>query len=297
MKKKWVTVTSCRICSSNQLTEILDLGNQPPANSLYSSSESPPMKIPLRTLFCNDCKSLQLGESVNPEFLFGKYLWVTGTSRTAFKYSKLFAERALKKITSDDPFIVEIASNDGTFLKEFKRNNCEVLGIDPAKNIAKLAISEGIPTEIEFFNKDIADYILKYRRPADIAIARNVIPHVKEIHSVIYGLKTLISTNGVGVIEFHDSSLLLQEIQYDYIYHEHLFYFTLYSIQNLLKQYDLYVFDVERSPISGGSWVIFFSSTKKDKSERLERAEKLEDENKINHLKSSYIKQIPLINF
>ena len=83
-------------------------------------------------------------------------------------------------------------------------------------------------------------------------------------------MKTLISTNGVGVIEFHDSSLLLQEIQYDYIYHEHLFYFTLYSIQNLLKQYDLYVFDVERSPISGGSWVIFFSSTKKVRKEIIE---------------------------
>ena len=168
------------------------------------------------------------------------------------------------------------------FLQEFKKHDSEVLGIDPAKNIAEIANSNGIATQADFFTKEVAENVLKSWRTADIAIARNVIPHVKEIHSVIRGIKTLINTRGVGIIEFHDSSLLLKELQYDYIYHEHLFYFTLQSIQNLLIQHGLYAFDVDRSPISGGSWVIYFCSQEKQKSEMLLHAEKSENQQRVN---------------
>ena len=286
MNQIWESISNCRICDSTQLSEILDLGEQPPANSLYSSGEKPPPRIPLRTLFCNQCCCVQLGESVNPEYLFGKYLWVTGTSRTASEYSQVFAKRALKKTESANPFVVEVASNDGTFLKEFQTRNCEVLGIDPAQNIAKVANSNGIPTQAEFFTIDVAKKITNTRRVADIAIARNVIPHVKEIHSVIEGLRALIGETGVGIIEFHDSSLLLKELQYDYIYHEHLFYFTLQSIQNLLNKHNLFAFDVDRSPISGGSWVIYFSSSAREKSENLVTAEATEKKQEINQLEN-----------
>ena len=282
MNQVWESISTCRICDSDLLSEVLDLGAQPPANSLYPPNETPPPRIPLRALFCNKCGCVQLGESVNPEYLFGKYLWVTGTSRTATEYSQRFAQRALQKIKTQQPFVVEVASNDGTFLQEFKKQNSEVLGIDPAKNIAELANSNGIPTHADFFTQEVAENVLKSWRTADIAIARNVIPHVKEIHSVIRGIKTLINTTGVGIIEFHDSSLLLKELQYDYIYHEHLFYFTLQSIQNLLIQHGLYAFDVNRSPISGGSWVIYFCSQEKQKSEMLLHAEKSENQHRVN---------------
>ncbi len=282
MKQIWESISTCRICDSDLLSEVLDLGAQPPANSLYPPNETPPPRIPLRALFCNKCGCVQLGESVNPEYLFGRYLWVTGTSRTATEYSQQFAHRALQKTKTQQPFVVEVASNDGTFLQEFKKQNSEVLGIDPAKNIAELANSNGIPTQADFFTNEVAENVLKSWRTADIAIARNVIPHVKEIHSVISGIKTLINTTGVGIIEFHDSSLLLKELQYDYIYHEHLFYFTLQSIQNLLIQYGLYAFDVDRSPISGGSWVIYFCSQEKQKSEMLLQAEKSENQHRVN---------------
>ena len=286
MNQIWESISTCRICDSDFLSEVLDLGAQPPANSLYPPNETPPPRIPLRALFCNKCGCVQLGESVNPEYLFGKYLWVTGTSRTATEYSQRFAQRALQKIKTQQPFVVEVASNDGTFLQEFKKQNSEVLGIDPAKNIAELANSNGIPTQADFFTQEVAENVLKSWRTADIAIARNVIPHVKEIHSVIRGIKTLINTTGVGIIEFHDSSLLLKELQYDYIYHEHLFYFTLQSIQNLLIQHGLYAFDVNRSPISGGSWVIYFCSQEKQKSEMLLHAEKSENQHRVNQYQS-----------
>ena len=286
MNQVWESISTCRICDSDLLSEVLDLGAQPPANSLYPPNETPPPRIPLRALFCNKCGCVQLGESVNPEYLFGKYLWVTGTSRTATEYSQRFAQRALQKIKTQQPFVVEVASNDGTFLQEFKKQNSEVLGIDPAKNIAELANSNGIPTQADFFTQEVAENVLKSWRTADIAIARNVIPHVKEIHSVIRGIKTLINTTGVGIIEFHDSSLLLKELQYDYIYHEHLFYFTLQSIQNLLIQHGLYAFDVDRSPISGGSWVIYFCSQEKQKSEMLLHAEKSENQHRVNQYQS-----------
>ena len=282
MNQIWESISTCRICDSDFLSKVLDLGAQPPANSLYPPNETPPPRIPLRALFCNKCGCVQLGESVNPEYLFGNYLWVTGTSRTATEYSQRFAQRALQKIKTQQPFVVEVASNDGTFLQEFKKQNSEVLGIDPAKNIAELANSNGIPTQADFFTQEVAENVLKSWRTADIAIARNVIPHVKEIHSVIRGIKTLINTTGVGIIEFHDSSLLLKELQYDYIYHEHLFYFTLQSIQNLLIQHGLYAFDVDRSPISGGSWVIYFCSQEKQKSEMLLHAEKSENQYRVN---------------
>jgi len=286
MNQIWESISICRICDSNHLSEVLDLGSQPPANSLYPPNETPPPRIPLRAFFCKNCGCVQLGESVNPEYLFGKYLWVTGTSRTATEYSQRFAQRALQKKNTHKPFVVEVASNDGTFLQEFKKENSDVLGIDPAKNIAELANSNGIPTQAKFFTKGVAEDVLKSWRTVDIAIARNVIPHVKEIHSVISGIKTLISEKGVGIIEFHDSSLLLKELQYDYIYHEHLFYFTLQSIQNLLIQHELYAFDVDRSPISGGSWVVYFSSEEKQKSRMLLKAEESENKYRVNQYES-----------
>ena len=286
MNQIWESISKCRICDSDHLSDVLDLGAQPPANSLYPPGETPPPRIPLRALFCNNCCCLQLGESVNPDYLFRKYLWVTGTSRTASKYSYLFAKRALDKIESEKPFVVEVASNDGTFLRGFQIQNCEVLGVDPAKNIAEVANSNGIPTQADFFTKEVAENIIRSRRVADVVIARNVIPHVKGIHSVIGGLKTIMGKGGVGIIEFHDSSLLLKELQYDYIYHEHLFYFTLLSMQNLLNQHELYAFDIDSSPISGGSWVIYFSSAEKQKSEKLIKAEESENKNQVNQLKS-----------
>ncbi len=284
MSEIYETIECCRICGSDNIEEVLNLGEQPPANSLYRSDEKRPPDVPLRLMYCQKCSTVQLGEDVDPEYLFGEYLWVTGTSATAEQYSHEFAKKALSQVVEHNksPYIVEIASNDGTFLKRFIEKGCKVLGIDPAKNIAELAVKNGIPTKAEFFTLDLAERLVEKEGKADIVFARNVIPHVKEIHSVIGGINTLINEGGVGIIEVHNAGLILEELHYDYIYHEHLFYYTLKTISGLIERYGLHVFDVMLSPISGGSWVIYFSKNKKEKTKELIKHEKKELENNIN---------------
>ena len=284
MSEIYETIECCRICGSDNIEEVLDLGEQPPANSLYRSDEKRPPDVPLRLMYCQKCSTVQLGEDVDPEYLFGEYLWVTGTSATAEQYSHEFAKKALSQVVDQNksPYIVEIASNDGTFLKRFIEKGCKVLGIDPAKNIAELAVKNGIPTKADFFTLDLAERLVEKEGKADIVFARNVIPHVKEIHSVIGGINTLINEGGVGIIEVHNAGLILEELHYDYIYHEHLFYYTLKTISGLIERYGLHVFDVMLSPISGGSWVIYFSKNKKEKTKELIKYEKQELENNIN---------------
>ena len=284
MSEIYETIECCRICGSDNIEEVLDLGEQPPANSLYRSDEKRPPDVPLRLMYCQKCSTVQLGEDVDPEYLFGEYLWVTGTSATAEQYSHEFAKKALSQVVDQNksPYIVEIASNDGTFLKRFIEKGCKVLGIDPAKNIAELAVKNGIPTKADFFTLDLAERLVEKEGKADIVFARNVIPHVKEIHSVMGGISTLINEDGVGIIEVHNAGLILEELHYDYIYHEHLFYYTLKTISGLIERYGLHVFDVMLSPISGGSWVIYFSKNKKEKTKELIKYEKQELENNIN---------------
>ena len=284
MSEIYETIKCCRICGSDNIEEALNLGEQPPANSLYRSDEKRPPDVPLRLMYCQKCSTVQLGEDVDPEYLFGEYLWVTGTSATAEQYSHEFAKKALSQVVDQNksPYIVEIASNDGTFLKRFIEKGCKVLGIDPAKNIAELAVKNGIPTKADFFTLDLANRLAEKEGKADIVFARNVIPHVKEIHSVIGGINTLINEGGVGIIEVHNAGLILEELHYDYIYHEHLFYYTLKTISGLIERYGLHVFDVMLSPISGGSWVIYFSKNKKEKTKELIKHEKKELENNIN---------------
>ena len=284
MIKIYETIQSCRICSSKNIQEILDLGVQPPANSLYKSNNDAPPGVPLRIMYCHDCSTVQLGEDVDPEYLFSRYLWVTGTSGKAIEYSYVFLKKALSQLDEKNikPFVVEIASNDGTFLKRFIENGSKVLGIDPAKNIAQLANNDGVPTNANFFTVELAQQIAFDEGEADIIIARNVIPHVKKIHSVIEGMHALLKDKGTGIIEFHNAGLILDKLHYDYIYHEHLFYFTLKTIEGLINKHNMYVYDIMHSPISGGSWVVYFSKIKKTKSQALSDIEKLEIEKNLN---------------
>lgn len=278
------TSSSCRICHSNSLHEIIDLGDHPPANSLYEEESTPPPCVPLRLMFCNFCGTVQLSGTVDPMFLFSKYFWVTGTSKTALEHSRDFANLALRHCMIDNPHVIEIASNDGTFLRSFQEKNCKVLGIDPAENLARLASDSGIPTIPAFFDLDFAKDFVSEKPPGDLVVARNVIPHVKEIHSVIEGISTILAPDGVGIIEFHDTKLILDELQYDYIYHEHLYYFTLHSIEHLLKKHGLHIYDLTHSPISGGSHVIFFSKTPKTKTKEALLAFEQEKVSGVNDL-------------
>tara|TARA_B100000029_G_scaffold485697_2_gene539288 strand:- start:883 stop:1941 length:1059 start_codon:yes stop_codon:yes gene_type:complete len=202
-----------------------------------------------------------LTETVAPELLFKKYVWVTGTSEGARSYSELFCERLSARCQSDSLFVVEVASNDGTFLKRFTERGDRVLGVDPAQNIAQIAQEDGIPTVADFFGQKIAAQIVERDGAADAVFARNVIPHVADANDVVAGMAMCLKEKGTGAIEFHRSDVILEELHYDSIYHEHLFYHSLQSMSSLLGRFGLYPFDVTESPISGGSLVVYFSKT------------------------------------
>ncbi|MDD5108746.1 MAG: class I SAM-dependent methyltransferase [Candidatus Omnitrophica bacterium] len=253
------TIEVCRICGSNRIETFLELGLQPPANSLRNNLVEKLPLIPLSLCRCSECSTVQLTETVEPEHLFKHYVWVTGTSSTAKNYANLFCQEACKRLNTKSPFVVEVASNDGTFLKVFKDKGFEVLGVDPAENIVKMANDSGIPTIAAFFGEKIAKKIVSDKRKADFIFARNVIPHVANVHDVVAGMKHCLAADGVGVIEFHYAGVIVDGLQYDSIYHEHLFYFSLKSMQYLLKKHGLQAFDLLESPISGGSLALYFS--------------------------------------
>ena len=197
MSEIFESIESCRLCQSKKILDVLDLGDQPPANSLYKVGEAKPVPVPLRLVFCEDCSTVQLGESVDPQYLFREYIWVTGTSSTVDQYSQEFARSALATSATSQPSVTEIASNDGTFLRRFLDSDCDVLGIDPAKNIADIATSNGIPTLAEFFSVALAKRLVEEKGQKDIVFASNVLPHVKEILSVVDGIKTLLKEDGL----------------------------------------------------------------------------------------------------
>ena len=216
-------------------------------------------------------------------------MWVTSTSSTAKKYSEIFFSNINKdiKLDKDNDLIIEIASNDGTFLKPFVNNGFKkVYGIDPAKNISEIANKNNIKTINDYWSKDFADNFLKQHGSAKLVFARNVIPHVSELNSVVSGVESILGENGVGIFEIHDANIIFNELHYDSVYHEHLCYFTLKSITYLLNKFNLYPFEIKRSPISGGSFVIYFSKKKQPQSQHLEQEIANEEKTKINDVES-----------
>ena len=211
-------IIKCRLCGNKELQDILDLGNQPPANALRKDMNQVLENVPLIICRCAKCSTIQLTETVKPEYLFSSYVWVTGTSEGAREYSKIFAERILSKISKQNElFVVEIASNDGTFLKQFQEKDHKVLGIDPAKNLANDAKKNGIPTIPHFFSYDLSKQVTTEYGKADVVIARNVIPHVPDPNDVVSGMAYCLNNNGVGAIEFHWIDKILSELHYDSI--------------------------------------------------------------------------------
>lgn len=260
-------ITACRICHSERIRMVLDLGAQPPANSLRDRLDEALPVIPLSICRCDQCATVQLTETIKPEYLFKKYVWVTGTSATAQEYSRRFFEESTSRCSKEPLFVVEVASNDGTFLRRFQEEGHRVLGVDPAENIARIANERGIATWAEFFGRKVAETIIRQHGHANFAFARNVLPHVENVHDVVSGLSHCLGAEGTGAIEFHYAKCIVDGLQYDSIYHEHLFYFSLASMVFLLEQHGLWAFDLIESPISGGSIVLYFSKDKRARSQ------------------------------
>lgn len=272
----------CRACQSDNVEQFFDLGMQPFANALVKSEEEEEKKYPLSLSYCKRCGLVQLDYTADPEELFSNYFWVTSTSSTAREYAEQFCENAMKRVGHDVNYVLEAASNDGTFLKPFINRKVEVLGVDPAQNIAQMANESGVNTRVDFFSKEVAEDIVATKGQPNIVFARNVLPHVANLHSFVKGLKKCTGDESLLILEVHYSGKIMDELHYDSIYHEHLCYFTLKSLTNLLNQYGLYPYDIEKSPISGGSIVVYIKNKPQEKTDVLTAFEKMEEEHGYN---------------
>lgn len=246
----------CRSCGESAVKEFLDLGNQPHCNrliSLHESDRSEP-KFPLRAGFCENCTLVQIDHTIPKEDMFSNYPYVSGTTRTLVKHFNQTARRlaAQYRLTSSS-LVVDIGSNDGTWLAQYQPLGIHVLGVDPAENVAKIAIGQGVPTWVRFFNDEVAKEIVEREGTASLVTAAGVFFHLEELHGVIEGIKRLIGDNGVFVAQVIYLGGMIDNLAFDQIYHEHLVYYTLKSMSALLARRDLEIFDARIVPIHGGS--------------------------------------------
>ena len=280
MNKNFYIRKKCPI-SNEVLIPFLNLKNQPLANELKDSKKNKTINYPLILCYSKKSKILQLNTVINPTILFKKYLWVTNTSQTARVYANTFFKFA-KKYLNKKSQILEIAHNDGTFLNKFASKGYFSVGVDPAKNILKK--NAEFINENYFFSDKVAKKLVKKYNKFDFVYARNVIPHVEKINEVVKGINISLKAKGIGCIEFHYLGEIIKKLQYDSIYHEHLYYFSIRTISILLKKHGLIPFDIKKSPISGGSFVIYFCKYKKNKTKYFKKMELNETNNRLNTL-------------
>ncbi len=249
----------CRICQTDALENLLDLGLQPLANSFIRPDEvgNPEPRYPLELARCTACGHVQLSVTVPPEIMFRNYLYVSGTSDTIPAHFAAYANDVAERFVPKGGLVVEIGSNDGTLLRAFDRGAVRVLGVEPARNIAAMANAVGIPTLDEFFDEGIAGEIAAMHGRASAIIGNNVVAHIDDLHGLMNGVTTLLDDRGVFVAEFPYLVDLLEKTAYDTIYHEHLSYFSVASVANLASRHDLRLVDVRRVGVHGGSIRVF----------------------------------------
>ncbi len=252
---------NCRFCNTNLEYIFADLGKTPLANSYLTQEtiKKNEKKYPLRTMVCKKCFLVQIDEFEHPQNIFSDYAYFSSYSTTWLEHVKYFVDEATKKFNlTEKDLVIEIASNDGYLLKNFINKKIPVLGIEPAKNIAKIAEENGVPTISEFFGSNTAQRILNSGRKADLLIAFNVLPHVPNLNDFILGMKQILSDKGIIVIQF--SAYLLDVIklgEFDMIYHEHFSYFSLFTLKHIFQFHGLEIFDVREISVHGGSLRIF----------------------------------------
>lgn len=257
-----VVVNHCQICESTDLQSLLFLGYLPPVNQMRTIGSAPHEQpsYPADLLYCQNCKLVQLGLIVDKNILFPpEYPYTSGTTQILREnFSDMYREFiSLYPLTTTD-LIVDIGSNDGTLLSNFKEGGHRVRGIEPT-DMGKLASERGIPTLIRFFDESAAKQVIKMDGKAKLVTAANVFAHIEDIHSIIKSILLLLDEDGIFISESHYLLSLLETLQYDTIYHEHLRYYSLQSLRYLLEMHGLEIIHAKKIPSHGGSIRIYAS--------------------------------------
>lgn len=251
----------CRFCNNELSFEFIDLTNSPPSNSNLNKIElnEPEIFYPLRLFVCEKCFLVQIDEYKKSDEIFNeKYAYFSSFSKTWLDHSRKYVEMMVDKLKLDkNSFVVEIASNDGYLLQYFKKRDIPCLGIEPASNTAAVAREKGIQVIGDFFGTRLANELLKKYKKPDLLLGNNVLAHVPNINDFINGLKILLKETGVITMEFAHLMQLIDNNQFDTIYHEHFSYLSFLTVKSIFEAHGLELFDVEQLPTHGGSLRIF----------------------------------------
>ncbi|MES1180142.1 MAG: class I SAM-dependent methyltransferase [Hyphomicrobium sp.] len=251
---------SCRVCGKKLDHTFVDLGLSPLANS-YVSRDAAHLGekfYPLHVFVCERCFLVQLEEFETPDAIFSHYAYFSSFSKSWLKHAETYADTMIRRFgIGPDSKVVEIASNDGYLLQYFVCRNVPVLGVEPAQNVANVAIKNGVPTHVGFFGVETAEKLLSEGHAADLMAANNVLAHVPDILDFMGGFSRLLKPNGVATFEFPHLLNLIREVQFDTIYHEHFSYLSLTIVRRVAEQFGLRVFDVEELTTHGGSLRVF----------------------------------------
>ena len=259
-----MNATACRGCGRSGLSLVLDLGQMPLANAILAPEDlaRPEPRYPLALAYCPACWLVQITETVAPELLFREYTYFSSVSDAFVEHSRVIAERLIAQRKLDaTSLVIELASNDGYLLQHYARAGVPVLGIDPARNIAEVATARGVPTLAEFFTRELAVELATSGRTADVVHANNVIAHIPDLNGFVAGIARILKPAGVAVIETPYLRELVERLEFDTIYHEHLFYHSLTALSRVFERNGLTVVDVEAIPVHGGSLRVFAMRT------------------------------------
>jgi hypothetical protein len=257
--------SACRSCGEVRLKSILTLGNLPLANRLLTEDQlsAAEPSYPLELVLCPRCSLVQITETVPPEELFRNYVYFSSFSEGMLRHARQLTGQimAAQKLRPTS-LVIEIGSNDGYLLQNYQAAGIPVLGIEPAVNVARVAHDQnGVPTWCKFFGKDLATQLEGCGQQADVVHVHNVLAHVANLNGFVEGLRIVLKDTGIAVIEVPYVKDLIDKVEFDTIYHEHLCYFSLTSLAHLFEQHGLLVHDVERIPIHGGSLRLLVGKT------------------------------------
>jgi 2-polyprenyl-3-methyl-5-hydroxy-6-metoxy-1,4-benzoquinol methylase len=251
---------TCRTCGAELKHTCVDLGLSPLANSYVPAERTSEgeMFYPLHVYVCDHCFLVQLEQFETPQAIFSNYAYFSGFSTSWLRHAENYAISMKERFALGPRHkVIEVASNDGYLLQYFVERGIPVLGVDPARNVAQAAIAKGVPTEVMFFGERTAETLREAGHAADLMAANNVLAHVPDILDFVGGFRILLSADGIATFEFPHLLRMIEEDQFDTIYHEHFSYLSLSVVAGVMKRKGLRVFDVEELETHGGSLRVF----------------------------------------